>query len=71
MLNQDDFYNINSVLFDVNENKQDSTISIFDDLNNLILNFIQNENNIVKKTTSEFQSTLINDKTEYVLFYFF
>jgi hypothetical protein len=71
MLNQDVFYNIDSVLFDVDENKQNSTISILDDLNNLILNFIQNENNIVKKTISEFQSTSMNDKTKYVLFYSF
>jgi hypothetical protein len=62
-------FNIDSVLFDINENKQNSTILILNDLNNLFTNKFNDVNIFDENITSKFRSTLINDKTKYVLFY--
>jgi hypothetical protein len=41
-LNQDDFYNTNSILFDINEDKQDFTIFILNELHDLLQNNTKN-----------------------------
>ncbi len=62
-------FNIDFVLSDINENKQNSTIFILNDLNNLFTNKFNDVNIFDENITSKFRSTLINDKTKYVLFY--
>jgi hypothetical protein len=62
-------FNIDSVLFDINENKQNFTIFILNDLNNLFTNKFNDANIFDESTTSKFRSNLINDKTKYVLSY--
>ncbi len=69
ILNQENFYNIDSVLSDINDDRQDSTIFILNDLNNLLLNTFHDINNFDEKTTLKFRLILMNDKMKYILSY--
>ncbi len=62
-------FNIDFVFSDINENKQNSTIFILNDLNNLFTNKFNDVNIFDENETSRFRSILVNDKTKYVLSY--
>jgi hypothetical protein len=70
-LNQDDFYNTSSILFDINENRQDFTIFILNELHDLLQDNTKNIDIDNENIFFEYQSFLINDKTKYVLSYAF
>jgi hypothetical protein len=70
-LNQNDFYNTSSILFDINEDRQDFTIFILNELHDLLQDNTKNIDIDNENIFFEYQLFLINDKTKYVLFYTF
>jgi hypothetical protein len=70
-LNQDDFYNTSSILFDINEDRQDFTIFILNELHDLLQDNTKDIDIDNENISFEYQSFLTNDKTKYVLFYTF
>ncbi len=67
---QEEFHNTSSILFDINEDRQDSAISILNELQNLFQNNTDEDaDNDNENILLEYQSSLTNDNTKYVLSY--
>ncbi len=69
-LNQDDFHNTSFIFSDINKDRQNFTIFILNELHDLVQNNAKEDvNHDNENIFLEYQSSLINDKMKYVLFY--